>query len=558
MNYLALLNNVSIEIGNPEEINYSWQTNFPSPNPTFNFTNQIELRDEAYKVYQNFIAAKKVYNSIPFTFRDNLTGDMLFNGRGLPYSPNTKVDKQIFTAYLEIVEKQLESVLDSLQIATITNKEIKYYKQNIVLQDKTRTEIQTIQTLLGIAVMLLQFINAVRDTLTLLDINPLDPGDIVIAIAMLVIQSAVVVISIIQFVDSLRPQTRRYNSVRVLDIFTVACQKLGLGFKSSILESSTWNKLTIIANTDYEGDKGNNPINNPIPKESLLQFFERIALVFNARIKLFNNVIYFERVDYYWNYTNPITSLNSGFLLTNLQDNGVQTTNLSELSGAYKIAFARDSSENNTTQRELALNPYPNTLLVTYKLKDSLIVDKQEQAIKGTTEVNIDFARAIGKTGNTFAEDLYREIANIFREIVGILSFGLVDIGQVENAKGYMQLSDYSIGIDKLFIGTDNAKIDIINLERLNAKFLYDNFHKVSSLVGANQWNVITEVELSTEQSKFIRNLRQWNVGLGIDRKPIVVTKFEQNLETQTYTIEYRQQTVFVSAGELDITEVTL
>jgi len=121
-----------------------------------------------------------------------------------------------------------------------------------------------------------------------------------------------------------------------------------------------------------------------------------------------------------------------------------------------------------------------------------------------------------------------------------------------------MQLSDYSIGIDKLFIGTDNAKIDIINLERLNAKFLYDNFHKVSSLVGANQWNVITEVELSTEQSKFIRNLRQWNVGLGIDRKPIVVTKFEQNLETQTYTIEYRQQTVFVSAGELDITEVTL
>jgi len=383
MNYLALLNNVPIEIGNPEEINYSWQTNFPSPNPTFNFTNQIELRDEAYKVYQNFIAAKKVYNSIPFTFRDNLTGDMLFNGRGLPYSPNTKVDKQIFTAYLEIVEKQLESVLDSLQIATITNKEIKYYKQNIVLQDKTRTEIQTIQTLLGIAVMLLQFINAVRDTLTLLDINPLDPGDIVIAIAMLVIQSAVVVISIIQFVDSLRPQTRRYNSVRVLDIFTVACQKLGLGFKSSILESSTWNKLTIIANTDYEGDKGNNPINNPIPKESLLQFFERIALVFNARIKLFNNVIYFERVDYYWNYTNPITSLNSGFLLTNLQDNGVQTTNLSELSGAYKIAFARDSSENNTTQRELALNPYPNTLLVTYKLKDSLIVDKQEQAIKG-------------------------------------------------------------------------------------------------------------------------------------------------------------------------------
>ena len=236
----------------------------------------------------------------------------------------------------------------------------------------------------------------------------------------------------------------------------------------------------------------------------------------------------------------------------------MQTTNLSELSGAYKIAFARDSSENNTTQRELALNPYPNTLLVTYKLKDSLIVDKQEQAIKGTTEVNIDFARAIGKTGNTFAEDLYREIANIFREIVGILSFGLVDIGQVENAKGYMQLSDYSIGIDKLFIGTDNAKIDIINLERLNAKFLYDNFHKVSSLVGANQWNVITEVELSTEQSKFIRNLRQWNVGLGIDRKPIVVTKFEQNLETQTYTIEYRQQTVFVSAGELDITEVTL
>jgi hypothetical protein len=558
MNYLALLNNVPIEIGNPEEINYSWNTNFPSPNPTFTFTNQIELRDEAYKVYQNFIQAKKIYNSIPFTFRDNLTGDLLFNGRGLPYSPNTKVDKQIFTAYLEIVEKQLEAVLDSLQIATITNKEIKYYKQNIVLQDKTRTELQTVQTLLGLVVMLLQFINALRDTLTLLDINPLDPGDVAIAIALLVVQAAVVIFAIVQFVDSLRPQTRRYNGVRVLDIFKVACQKLGLGFKSSILESSTWNKLTIIANTDYEGDKGQNPNNNPIPKESLLQFFERIAVVFNARIKLFNNTIYFERVDYYWNYTNPITSLNSSFLLTNLQDNGTQTTNLNELNGAYKIAFARDSSENNTTQRSLASNPTPNTLLVTYKLKDSLIVDKQEQAIKGITEINIDFARATGKTGNTLPEDLYREIANIFSDIVSILSFGLLDLGKVENAKGYIQLSDYSIGIDKIFIGTDNNKVDIQNLNRLNAKFLYDNFHKVSSLVGANQWTVISEVELSTEQSKFVRNLKQWNVGLGINKRPIVVTKFEQNLETQTYTIEYRQQTVFVSANELDITEITL
>ena len=558
MNYLAQLNGVNVEIGNPEEINYSWETNFPSPNPTFNFTNTIELRDEAYKVYQNFIAAKKVYNSLPFTFRDNLTGDMLFNGRGLPYSPNTKVDKQIFTAYLEIVEKQLESVLDSFQIATITNKEIKYYKQNIVLQDKTRTEIQTVQTLLGLVVMLLQFINALRDTLTLLDLNPLDPGDVVIAIALLVVQAAVIIFAVVQFIDSLRPQTRRYNSVRVLDIFKVACQKLGLGFKSSILESSTWNKLTIIANTDYEGDKGNNPVNNPIPKESLLQFFERISVVFNARIKLFNNTIYFERVDYFWQYTNPINSLNSNFLLTNLQDNGVQTTNFNELTGAYKIAFARDSSENNTAQRSLASNPNPNTLLVTYKLKDNLVLDKQEQAIKGTTEVNIDFARAIGKTSNTFPEDLYREIANIFSDIVSILSFGLVDLGKVENAKGYLQLSDYSIGIDKIFIGTDNAKVDPQNLSRLNAKFLYDNFHKVSSLVGANQWNVITEVELSTEQSKFIRNLRQWNVGLGIDKKPIVVTKFEQNLENQTYTIEYRQQTTFISAGELDITEVTL
>ncbi|MEG7715414.1 hypothetical protein, partial [Listeria monocytogenes] len=87
-------------------------------------------------------------------------GDLLFNGRGLPYSANTKIDKQRFTAYLEIVEKQLESILDSLQISTITNKEIKYYKQNIVLQDKTRTELQTVQTLLGLVVMLLQLINA--------------------------------------------------------------------------------------------------------------------------------------------------------------------------------------------------------------------------------------------------------------------------------------------------------------------------------------------------------------------------------------------------------------
>lgn len=556
MNYTALLNGVSIEVGNEEDLNYSWETNFPSPNPTFNFTNSIELQDEAYKVYLAFLQAHKSYNSIPFQFKDNQTGDILFNGRGLPYSPNTKIDRQRFTALLEIVESDLISILDSFQISTIKNNEITYYKQNVVLQDKTRTELQTITGLLGLLVMTLQLVNAIRDVLTLADLNPLDPGDVIIAAALIVVQITVVILTVIDFIDSLRPQTRRYNSVRVLDILKISAQKLGVGFKSSILESSTWNTLTIIAQTDYEGDKGQKPINNPIPKQSLLQFLERLGLMFNARVKFFNNTLYFERVDYFWNYINPITNQSSNFLLTNLQNNGVETTNFNELTGAYKVSFERDSSELNTTQRSLAANPNPNTLLVTYKLKDNLVLDKKEQAVKGITEINIPFARAMRKDSNTFFEDTYRTIANIFSTIVGILSFGLIDLGKVEDAKGYMLISDYTIGVDKIFLQTNN-RIDTNNASRINAKYLYDNFHKISSLDGSNQWKIITEVELSTEQSKFVRALKQWNVGLGVDRKPIIVTRFNQDIETQTYTIEYRQKTVLIAPNELDITEVT-
>ncbi len=554
MNYLALLNNVPIEIGNDDEINNSWNTNFPSPNPTFNFTNQIELQDEAYKLYLNFLQANKTYNSIPFSFRDNLTGDLLFNGRGLPYSPNTKIDRQKFIAYLEIIETQLEDLLDSFQISTITNKEIKYYRQNIVLQDKTRTELQIIQSLLGLVVMIIELVNATRDFLSLF--NVLNPLGIIISIALLLIQATILVIALVQFIDSLRPQTRRYNAVRVLDILNISANKLGLKFKSTFLESPTFNQLTVIAETDYEGSQGNSPINNPIPKESLLQFFERLGNMFNARVKLFNNTLYFERVDYFWSYTNPINNQKSGFILTNLQNNGLETTNWNELSGAYKISFARDSSELNTTQRELAANPTPNTLLVTYKLKDSLVVDKKNQALQGTTEINIEFARAIRKNSNTLAEDIYRTIANVFSSIVNILSFGLIDLGRVEDAKGYMLLSDYTIGVDKIFIA-EGTKVSPQNLSVLNAKYLYDNFHKVSSVVGSNQWKIISEVEISTDLSRLIRNLRQWNVGIGIDNKPIVVTKFEQNLENQTYTIEYRQKAVLCPASDLIVTEIT-
>jgi hypothetical protein len=457
---------------------------------------------------------------------------------------------------LEIVESDLISILDSFQISIITNDEIKYYKQNVVLQDKTRTELQTISALLGIVVMTLQLINAIRDVLSVADANPLDPGDVFISGFLIFIQITVLILTIVDFINGLRPQTRRYNSVRVLDILTVSCQKIGIEFKSSILESETWNNLTIIAQTDYEGDTGQNPINNPIPKESLLQLLERLSTMFNAKVKFFNNTLYFERVDYFWSYINPITNQASNFLLVNLQNNGVETTNWNELTGAYKIAFERDSSELNTTQRSLASNPNPNTLLVTYKLKDNLVLDKKEQAIKGTTEINIPFARAMRKDSNTFFEDAYRTIANIFSTIVGFLSFGLINLGRVEDAKGYMLISDYTIGVDKIFL-QDNNRIDTNNLSRINAKFLYDNFHKISTLAGSNQWKIITEVELSTEQSRFVRALKQWNVGLGVDRKPIIVTRFNQDIETQTYTIEYRQKTVLVAPNELDITEVT-
>ena len=562
MQYLALLNGKEIAIENADEINNSWSVDFPSPNPNFTFTNSISIPNtndaqNGYDIFNQFIAQYGAYNSIPFSFTDLHTGDILFNGVALPYGENTSIDLQKFTVYLQIIETQLNDLLASQNIATITNKEIKYYITHCVLQDKTRTELQTIIALLGIVAMILELMEAAKQFGDFVSVNPLTPEKTILAGVLLAIQYTIAIISIVNFINSLRPITRTYNAVKVIDILTVACSKLGLGFKSSILESSTWNMSMYIAETDYEGDKKNAPINNPLPKKNLLDFFADLSLMFNAKVKLFNNVLYFERVDYYQTYVNPINNLSSGFVLNNLQNNGLQSYNFNELYNGLKISFTKDSTDLNTTQRTLASNPQPNSLFVSYKIKDNLIRDKKNQALKETNEIQIPFARAMRKNETTFIEDAYREIANIFSEVIGIISFGMIDLGKVENSLGYMLISDYTIGIDKIFIGTNDGKISANNLGLCNAKYLYDNFHKISTVVGNNQWIKVSNVSLSTEQSRFISTLKQWNIGLGVNLQPIVITKFDEDLERQTYTLEYRFRQTFIPLSALEITEIT-
>lgn len=559
MNYTALLNNIKVGLENYEEINYSWATNFPSPNPTFSLTNTIQLRatndtQDGYNVYKKYIAANGVFNAIPFKLLYGITGDTLFNGHALPYSANSFEDLQRLRVELEIIEQDLQGLLSSLNLYSLTNKDVAFQTINCVLEDKTRSELQILIGLLSILNMQINFALTADKFFSALDVNPLDPGDVVVAILILTFQLSVTIYTLIQLIEEIKPKTAKYYSVNVKQLLEVSCGKLGLNFKSGIFDG-VFQKMFYISETDYDG-KQNTPVNKPCPKKTLFEFFEELAVMFNARIKQVGNTLYFERIDYYWQYNNPINGQNSNFAIKNLEDNGVIRYNMPELFASTKVKFATDSAELNTKQRPIAENPQPNSLVVSYKIKPAFVKTPKNLGLQGVNNIDIPFARAMRKDSETFLEEAFRVIYNLFSELVDIVSFGLIDIEQIPNTIGFMKISDYNVGTPKVFF-MENNRIATDNLKYINAKYIYDNYQKVSTVEGDNQWILVSNVAISTEQANKVRRLRNWNVAKDSKGRGCIVTKYEEDLTTNTYTIEYRYKQTYLKKNQIDVTIVT-
>jgi hypothetical protein len=287
--------------------------------------------------------------------------------------------------------------------------------------------------------------------------------------------------------DTLIPDARYYRGVRLVTIFEAACDYLGLTFESTIFEDADEANRVWIPRKDFEPVANiGNATDRGIPDITFGQFKNFVEKYYNARIKIVDNVMRFERWDYY-------TQDSSGVVLPELlpEQSGYRT-NLAELSQTYIIDIARDETDRST------INNTGGYLMQSFV--DIPTSNQQSLSLKGANIVNIEYSRGHRYNNTSDFEDqfidAYNSIVGTINTIAGLLNT-TTSLQTIDSRLGAMQLSDFRFNTDKIVVieGDDLGNLTQDNDNLTSAIYLYDNFHSINSIIN-NQWLIVDALKL--------------------------------------------------------------
>lgn len=312
------------------------------------------------------------------------------------------------------------------------------------------------------------------------------------AIAMAVAYTAyltVMVIALFKMIKSLIDniiQSRKNKLGMRVDLhFKRACEYLNLSFSSTILDDSTWKYLTIIP---QKITSINNKDKNEKKSESkykghfdgtFADFIKAMEDYFNAKVRIIDNTLHFERVDYW----NEIAS----YQLPNINlSRSTYKLNASELKSNLFIKYQLDSTDLNT------YDDYTGTS-VQVTTQPIVVTDERKRLLKTLNYINIPFALAKRKETLTDIEKALKGISDAYETVYeAILGFfdkmasifgGSVDhdvLPLFPDRKGWMKLSGDFIGVQKIALILDNGYISENNQTNTSANKLFESFHSVS------------------------------------------------------------------------------
>jgi hypothetical protein len=306
---------------------------------------------------------------------------------------------------------------------------------------------------------------------------------------------------------------RKYNAVYVLDIIERACTDLGFTFQSSLL--SQLSGLAMVGPTDLVGAKQTlTSLNTPMPDWTLNDLLNELSSLFNAKVKVKDGVVQFERVDYY--FQNPYSYT--------IQENNIDSEfeyNINEMPKSLSISYAKDSFDPNTKDAVI------DTINVTYSSAENVIFKKEEK-------IQSKFAIATRKLSNSGIEEIVNSQYDL---VVSVFGGAPNNLGDRTN----MMLLDYDfIGNTRLFfLGNDGRLQDETPISPRN---LYENYHKVTAPTGAyGTWTIVSgENAQPICSAATLNGLRQNNVCFSPFGDIAILEQHTYSETTKLHTFKYR------------------
>ncbi len=377
--------------------------------------------------------------------------------------------------------------------------------------------------------------------------------------------------------------------MKVLTLMQKGASYLGLGFSSTILQGTYKNAVimpkksayyntqvlsvdTFLSNI-FSGFTTQRKIYNEAVNPNAYGYYEgtfgqlirELEDVFNGKVVVRNNILYFERWDY-WNNNATFTMPNQSSEAPFEDPYG---TNASELMSNYFISWTQDSQDENTIDQYDGMS-------CQMTLKPIVVSNTRNLLLKGLTEKRLNFALAKRKLDLTTPEKVINKILDNLAGPYALLGFWdntfainnlpPLPANVTNNRIGAMLLSSDFTSQQKFFIvegaaknwnGTLAYNIDVNNTMPGGTGFsdafrLARDYHSASWAVNTlsssdsypNQYLTFKDKEIPLCCADFAI-LRDNNIINSYDMKKGRVDSLRWNPFTETATIDFRVKEVF-------------
>lgn len=380
--------------------------------------------------------------------------------------------------------------------------------------------------------------------------------------------------------------------MRVSTLFEKGCSYLGLGFSSTILQGQYRNLVIIPQKKAYYHqvetpdqyineifgqtsnrkvyDEAQNPTAYGYYEGTFAQLIREMCDVFNAKVVIRNNILFFERWDF-WNnnsvFTMPNQSSESPF-------DDPYGTNANEITSNYLLSFILDSSDTNTYDR------YDGTSCQ-MTLAPVAVSNVKNVLLKGLTDKRLNYALAKRKQELTVVEDVVNYLlASLtpFYQTLGVWDnwFSIHALPALpnyvsNNRIGAMLLSSDFTDVQKLLLVEDKPtlwntidnglvscfKVDIDNsradhLGYTDAFRLMREFHSASWAINTlaspvqypNQYLTYKDKEVPMCCGDFV-SLKNNNIIQTYDNKKGRLDSMRWNPFTETAHVDFRVKQVY-------------
>jgi hypothetical protein len=381
-----------------------------------------------------------------------------------------------------------------------------------------------------------------------------------------------------------------HTGMSVLKMFEKGCEHFGLQFRSSILQQEPFNKLywlpekfAINERNTVQGLTGNLTSSNTFSNTGFYDgtFGDFIRLwqqVFNAKLLIINDVLYFEKFDY-----NPSTN---NWVIPNLLDSKFNYSyNKDDFYSNIKIGFNYDLNDKHTVQEwkgtnvqviqnAITVNNSRMNLAKNYlEIKHPFALGKTKKDFSTLETIYLNLFKALDSALNILINtintvlDVINSIIRLVNKIIKLFKVIGINIklqlprlpmvpksnlkNLIENRLGMLKMESDYVQVPKAILldvasNSRNTKVNTSNDSILNAKYLWDNYNYFISFVPkesfkGNQYKLreLSQCKFSFSDYEQIRGNNLVTDAYGNECE-ILTLKYNPLLETVTGT--YRER----------------